>query len=135
MHCYIKMTKKDIENRDDVFALVSSFYAKVRKNQEIGAFFNETIDDWPAHIEKLTDFWETNLFFVSKFRGNPMRAHNQVDDNFDNSIEQKHFGVWLNLWFQTVDELFEGDRAWIAKNRARNIASNLFLAMYENRQR
>ncbi len=129
------MTKKDIENREDVFQLVSSFYDKVRKDQEIGAFFNETIDDWPAHIEKLTDFWETNLFFVSKFRGNPMRAHNQVDDHFDNSIEQKHFGVWLNLWFQTVDELFEGDRAWIAKNRARNIASNLFMAIYENRQR
>lgn len=129
------MVKKDIENREDVFALVSSFYGKVRKNQEIGAFFNETIDDWPAHIEKLTDFWETNLFFVSKFRGNPMQAHNQVDENFNNSIEQKHFGVWLNLWFQTIDELFEGDRASIAKNRARNIASNLFMAIYQNRQR
>lgn len=129
------MTKKDIENREDVFALVSAFYGKVRKNQEIGAFFNETIEDWPGHIEKLTDFWETNLFFVSKFRGNPMRAHNQVDENFDNSIEQKHFGVWLNLWFQTIDEMFEGDRALIAKNRARNIASNLFMAIYENRQR
>lgn len=129
------MTKKDIENREDVFALVSAFYGKVRKNQEIGAFFNETIEDWPGHIEKLTDFWETNLFFVSKFRGNPMRAHNQVDENFDNSIEQKHFGVWLNLWFQTIDEMFKGDRALIAKNRARNIASNLFMAIYENRQR
>lgn len=135
MQCYIKMQKKDIENREDVFELVSSFYGKVRKNQEIGRFFNETIEDWPAHIEKLTDFWETNLFFVSKFRGNPMRAHNEVDENFDNGIEQKHFGVWLNLWFQTVDELYEGDRASIAKNRARNIASNLFLAIYENRQR
>ena len=129
------MTKKDIENREDVFALVSAFYGKVRKNQEIGAFFNETIEDWSGHIEKLTDFWETNLFFVSKFRGNPMRAHNQVDENFDNSIEQKHFGVWLNLWFQTIDEMFEGDRALIAKNRARNIASNLFMAIYQNRQR
>lgn len=125
--------KHDIQNREDVFLLVSSFYSKVRANKEIGHFFNETIEDWPAHLEKLTDFWETNLFMVSKFRGNPMRAHKEVDQNFDHSIEQRHFGEWLNMWFQTIDELFEGDRASIAKNRARNMAGNIFLNMYQSR--
>ena len=33
-----------------------------------------------------------------------------------------------------IDELFEGDRASIAKNRARNMASNLFMAVYQHRQ-
>jgi len=125
--------KQDIQNRDDVFRLVSTFYAKVRKNEKIGYVFNEIIQDWPSHLEKLTDFWETNLFFVSKFRGNPMRAHVEVDEHFNHTIEQKHFGEWLNMWFETVDELFEGDRASIAKNRARNMASNLFMAVYEHR--
>ena len=126
--------KQDIQNRDDVFKLVSTFYAKVRANEKIGYVFNEIIEDWPSHLEKLTDFWETNLFFVSKFRGNPMQAHGDVDRHFNNSIEQKHFGEWLNMWFETVDELFEGDRASIAKNRARNMASNMFMAVYEHRQ-
>ena len=126
--------KQDIQNRDDVFKLVSTFYAKVRANEKIGYVFNEIIEDWPSHLEKLTDFWETNLFFVSKFRGNPMQAHVDVDRHFNNTIEQKHFGEWLNMWFETVDELFEGDRASIAKNRARNMASNLFMAVYEHRQ-
>ncbi|GAB2764468.1 group III truncated hemoglobin [Salinimicrobium soli] len=125
--------KHDIQNREDVFLLVSSFYSKVRTNPEIGRFFNETIEDWPAHLEKLTDFWETNLFMVSKFRGNPMKAHKEVDQNFDHSIEQKHFGTWLNLWFETIDELFEGDRANIARNRARNMATNIFMNMYQSR--
>ncbi len=125
--------KKDIQNRGDVFTLVSAFYEKVRRNPEIGVFFNETIEDWPAHLEKLTDFWETNLFMVSKFRGNPMKAHKEVDNHFEHSIEQKHFGVWLNMWFATIDELFEGDRANIAKNRARNMAGNLFMNMYQSR--
>lgn len=127
--------KKDIENRGDVFALVSLFYSKVRKNEEIGHFFNETIEDWPAHLEKLTDFWETNLFMVSKFRGNPMKVHKEVDQKFEHSIEQKHFGEWLNMWHNTVDELFEGERANIAKNRARNMAHNLFMNMYISRDR
>ncbi len=126
--------KQDIQNREDVFKLVSTFYAKVRANEKIGYVFNEIIEDWPSHLEKLTDFWETNLFFVSKFKGNPMQAHVDVDRHFNNTIEQKHFGEWLNMWFETVDELFEGDRASIAKNRARNMASNLFMAVYEHRQ-
>ncbi len=126
--------KEDIQNRGDVFALVSAFYSKVRENGEIGHFFNETIKDWPEHLEKLTDFWETNLFMVSKFRGNPMRAHKEVDHNFDHSIEQKHFGEWLNMWFSTVDEMFEGDRANIAKNRARNMAHSIFMNIYMSRK-
>ena len=125
--------KKDIQNREDVFLLVSTFYAKVRANKEIGPFFNETISDWPAHIEKLTDFWETNLFFANKFRGNPMKAHQEVDAKFNHSIEQKHFGEWLNMWFATIDDLFEGERANIAKNRARNMSTHLFMHIYQSR--
>jgi hemoglobin len=125
---------EDIQDRDDVSALVSAFYAKVRANKEIGHFFNETIRNWPEHLEKLTDFWETNLFMVSKFHGNPIRAHKQVDEAFKQSIEQRHFGEWLNMWFATVDEMFTGEMANIAKNRARNMAHNLFMNMYMGRE-
>lgn len=127
--------KKDIQNRDDVFILVSSFYEKVRANDKIGHFFNDTIKDWSGHLEKLTDFWETNLFFVNKFKGDPMKAHQEVDQQFDHKLEQKHFGEWLNMWFATVDELYEGEKANIAKNRARNIASHLFMHLYMARQK
>lgn len=126
--------KNDIQNREDVYLLVSSFYIKVRANEKIGHFFNEMIEDWPAHLEKLTDFWETNLFMVSKFRGNPMKAHKAVDREFNNSIEQAHFGEWINLWFETVDSIFEGERANIAKNRARNMAHNLFMNIFTSRE-
>jgi hemoglobin len=125
--------KQDIQNREDVSLLVSTFYHKVRSNSEIGHFFNKTIQDWPSHLANLTDFWETNLLMVSKFRGNPMKAHKEVDEQFNNSIEQKHFGEWLTMWFQTIDELFEGERANLAKNRARNMAGNLFMNIYESR--
>ena len=127
--------KNDIQNREDVFLLVSTFYTKVRANQKIGHFFNDTIKDWPAHLEKLTDFWVTNLFMVSKFRGNPMKAHKEVDQKFNNSIEQEHFGEWLNMWHQTIDELFEGERSNLAKDRARNMAHNLFMNIYMSREK
>lgn len=127
--------KTDIQNREDVSLLVTTFYGRVRKNPEIGNFFNEMIQDWPEHLEKLTDFWETNLFMVSKFRGNPMLAHKKVDDSFNHAIEQRHFGEWLNMWFSTIDELFEGERANLAKNRARNMAHHLFMNIYMSRSK
>ena len=129
------MGKKQIENREDVFLLVSSFYEKIKRDETIGEFFLKTIpeNEWDDHIEKLTDFWETNLFFVRKFKGNPVKAHKDVDTNFNHSIQQKHFGKWLQLWFSTVDEYFIGEKANQAKERARNIASMLFFKIYENR--
>lgn len=126
--------KQDIQNREDVFKLVSIFYEKVRKNEHIGPIFNEIIKDWPEHLEKLTDFWETNLFLVRKFRGNPMTAHVSVDQKFDHTIEMRHFGEWLNMWYQTLDELFDGEKANLAKNRARNMSTHLFMNIYQNRK-
>lgn len=125
--------KQDLKTREDIFKLVSRFYTKVRANTSIGHFFNSMITDWDAHIEKLTDFWETNLFFRNKYKGNPKKAHIKVDQNFNESIEQKHFGIWLNLWFETVNENFTGEKADRAKNNARNMASHLFMTMYAKR--
>ena len=112
-----------IQNREDVNKLVCSFYDKVRANELIGPIFNQRIpsDEWPAHLEKLTDFWESNLFQVAKFRGRPGSKHIEVDREQKNTIEAKHFEQWLALWFSTVDELFEGELAEFAKQAALNI--------------
>src|SRR5699024_8078079 len=95
--------------------------------------FNKIITDWEEHLEKLTDFWESNLFYARKYFGNPMRAHVKTDRVMDHSVESKHFGVWLNLWYQTLDDHFEGDVAQLAKNRARMMSTNLFLAIFNSR--
>jgi hemoglobin len=129
------MELRDIESREDVFLLVNTFYSKIKKDDFIGPIFLEIIpvDEWAPHLEKLTDFWETNLFFVRKFKGNPMKAHKDLDAHFKHSITQEHFGKWLELWLTTVNELFDGTKANDAKERARNIASALFLRMFDAR--
>ena len=127
------MNKKDISNRADVFLLVSKFYEKVRKDEVLGPFFNETIKDWNAHLEHLTTFWESSLFLKTKYYGNPLEAHVKVDAANNNSITELHFGIWLNLWFQTIDALFEGDYAENAKRRARKMGTFLYLKIFEAR--
>lgn len=127
------MKKNDIKSRADIFKLVSQFYSKVRKNDELGPFFNKTITDWDGHLERLTTFWESSLFLKTRYYGNPLEAHVKVDAVNNNSITEQHFGLWLNLWFQTIDEMFEGDYAENAKRRARKMGTFLYLKIFEAR--
>lgn len=127
------MDKIDIETKDDIFRLVSTFYIKVRKNDSIGHFFNDSIKEWDAHLEKLTLFWESNLFLKTKYLGNPLQVHNEVDLKYNNTITEIHFGIWLNLWFETIDELFVGEMAEKAKQRARKMSTFLYLNIFESK--
>lgn len=127
--------RKQIENRDDISLLVQEFYAKIRADEEIGFYFNTMIKDWDAHLEKLTDFWETNLFAVKKYKADPIEVHNKVDAHFNHSISSEVFGIWLNHWFETIDEHFEGENANTLKRRARKMGTFLFVNMFERRQK
>lgn len=127
------MEKKDIQNREDVFLLVSEFYKKVRIDSVLGPFFNTVISDWDVHIQRLTTFWESSLFLKTRYTGNPLQAHIKVDKDNNNSITELHFGLWLNLWYQTIDELFVGDYAENAKSRARKMGTFLYLNIFQSR--
>lgn len=127
--------KKQIENRSDVEFLVHQFYTKIRADEEIGFYFNEIITDWELHLEKLTDFWETNLFAVKKYKGDPHVAHNEVDEHFNEKITSNEFGIWLNYWFQTLDEHFEGENVETLKRRARKMSTFLYMSMFKHRKK
>jgi hemoglobin len=128
------MQKSDIKTREDIYLLVSSFYDKVRTDDILGPFFNETIKDWEAHLQHLTTFWESSLFLKTKYTGNPLEVHAKVDTEQNNSITELHFGIWLNLWFKTIEDLFEGDYAENAKRRARKMGTFLYLKIFEARE-
>jgi len=127
--------KKDIQNREDVSLLVRNFYSKIRANDELGPIFNNAITDWEHHLEHLTDFWESQLFRKNLYSGNPLEKHVALDDANNNSITNDLFGLWLHFWIQTLDELFEGKNVILAKNRARNIASYLFMEIFKSKKK
>lgn len=123
----------DIQNRKDIHRLISLFYSKIRAEQTLGPIFNHMIKDWEQHINKLTDFWETNLLFEIKYKGNPIAVHQKVDATFNETINQSHFGIWLNLWVETLDQLYKGENVEIAKRRARKMSTHLYIKMFESR--
>lgn len=126
---------KDIETRSDIRYLVGVFYDLIKLDETLGPIFKRFIQDdqWDEHLEKLSDFWESQLFANPVFKGNPVKAHRNVDKELNYTIDQTHFSKWLNLWFSTVNQLFAGEKAEYAKGRARNMATGQFIRMWEVR--
>ncbi len=125
--------RQDIRNREDVSRLVNAFYMKVRMDETLGPIFNAIVTDWEVHLSRLTDFWEGQLFLNRTYLGNPLAVHQHVDSVTEGGISPRHFGLWLNLWFETLDELYEGEVVAIAKNRARKISTMLSLKIFASR--
>lgn len=126
--------KEDIQSRSDIHRMVRAFYTAVKADELIGPVFQQVIQDWEEHFELLTDFWETNLFFKALYKGRPHQAHIAVDRQTGGVITQEYFGRWLELWFRTIDELFEGPHAETAKYRARNMSTMMFMKIWQARQ-
>lgn len=114
--------KKDISERFDIITLVNEFYDKVKKDELIGYIFNDIAKvNWEKHLPLMYDFWENTLFYTGSYTGNPINAHKHI--NRVVPLKATHFNRWLQLFNQTIDELFSGEKATLAKQRAASIAT------------
>lgn len=120
--------KKDINNRKDIELLVNLFYEKVQKDEKIGYIFTDIAKvNWQLHLPKMYDFWETILFGQKGFKGNPMEVHFKL--NKIHPLLQEHFERWKNLFYDTINEHFEGEFAELAKEKAQSIADLMLFKM------
>ena len=127
---------REIKGREEVKELVTTFYSSIKKDKLLGPIFLSmltTEESWDTHLDTLTDFRETNLFQVIKFHGNPMEAHQRTYKQTGFEITQDHFYLWLMLWNKTVDELFEGDKARLAKEKARRMSTHLYVNIWKHK--
>lgn len=109
--------KKEIENIEDIKLLVNEFYSKVRADELLADIFNSVIKDkWPIHLEKMYTFWQTVLLREHTYYGSPFVPH------ADLPVGKMHFDRWLELFYQTLDEHFTGEKAEEAKWRADKMA-------------
>jgi hemoglobin len=117
--------KRKLNIRDDIELLVNSFYEKVEQDELIGHIFNDIAKvNWQHHLPKMYDFWETILLGQKGFKGNPMEVHFKL--NQIHPLLAEHFGRWKSIFFETVDEHFEGEFADLAKQKAQSIADLMF---------
>jgi hemoglobin len=115
------MAVRDIESRADCERLVRAFYGKALADPIIGFIFVDVAKlDLEEHVPTITSFWETVLLGAASYRGGAFGPHVQLHAKVE--LRKAHFERWLQLWFGTVDELFAGDRANLAKGHALRVA-------------
>ncbi|ALE06625.1 hypothetical protein AL755_16075 [Arthrobacter sp. ERGS1:01] len=116
--------RADISSRDDVLRLVEAFYARAFADDLIGPIFTEVAHmDLAGHLPIMADFWQTVLFRAGLYKRNALQVHFDLDAR--QPLTAKHFDRWLHLWSATVDDLFSGEKAELAKVQAQRIAGSI----------
>ena len=78
--------------RPQLMELLKYFYADVRQHREIAPIFAAHIGDWPAHLEKIADFWSGVTGGPVLYNGAMPQKHMPL------GLEERHFQAWLGLW-------------------------------------
>jgi len=120
--------KPDIEGRAELEQLVDSFYNKVRNDDLLGPLFARV--NWEYHLPVMYSFWENALFYSGGYAGNPLRTHQNFHKRMP--LNEAHFSCWLQIFNNTVDELFEGANAVMVKQKAKNIATVMQLKIFSS---
>jgi len=118
--------KKDISEKSDIVLLVDEFYAKVARDECIGHYFTNV--NWDHHKPRMHAFWEYVLL------DQPATIHSMFDTHHKLKLKPKDFEVWIHYFKTTIDQLFEGPKATLAKQRALVIAHTFNSKMNPNEE-
>lgn len=122
----LAVQKHSSVSEDTIRQLVDTFYARVRREPELGPVFETAIRDWQPHLEKMYAFWSSVMLTSGRYKGQPVPAHMKHRDR----ISPELFNHWLALWARTTDEVIEPAAADALKAKAARIAESLQLAMF-----
>ncbi len=81
-----------IGGHDGLAQLLRHFYADVRQHAVLGPIFNAQIQDWPAHLAHIEEFWARQTGGPSTYAGGFASAHLPI------GIQPEHLKLWLELW-------------------------------------
>src|SRR5687768_18441878 len=94
--------------------MVYEFCENVKSDELLGPEFSHV--DWPHHLPIMYNFSSSMLLGDQSYAGNPLQKHLPLP------IGKDHFNRLLELFKETVDENFEGEKAEEVKMRADSIA-------------
>ncbi|CAA6695081.1 MULTISPECIES: truncated hemoglobin [unclassified Lentimonas] len=94
-----------IGGRPALLKLLRHFYADVRQHEAIAPIFAAKVEDWPAHLEKIADFWSGLIGGPALYRGGMPWKHVPL------KLEERHFEAWLGLWARNCEAQLEPTEA------------------------
>jgi hemoglobin len=108
---------RDINSPEDCSFLIEHFYDKLLKDPLIGHFFSTL--PLQEHIERVASFWSFILLDKPGYTGNMMEAHSQL------KLTSNDFDRWLELFHETINDHFSGEKANLAIQRSSIIAMTM----------
>ena len=106
--------KTDINNSADVQLLVKTFYSDLLLHEEIKPLFAHV--DFEKHMPHMISFWEFVLLDKEGYTTNVFDKHVNLP------LKEEHFTIWLDTFEKTIHDLFIGEKAEMAIQRAQTIA-------------
>lgn len=101
---------KTITSKADIELLVDTFYTAVLKDEQLAPFFAHL--NFVEHLPKMVHFWSFVLLDEPGYTTNVTEKHQHM------KLNKALFDRWVELFHATVDQLFEGEKAQLAKERA-----------------
>ncbi len=102
--------RREIQSKSDIEELVTIFYTSVLKDELLAPFFKNL--DFDHHLPKIVHFWSFVLLDEPGYTTNVTQKHESM------RLNKQLFDRWIALFSETVDSLFEGEKAEMAKQRA-----------------
>jgi hemoglobin len=106
-------SKTDISSRDEIETLIRHFYSKLLKDEMISMHFVSL--DLEKHIPLIVSFWAFVLLDEAGYNRNVFEKHLHL------GLDMQQTKRWVHLFTESVDELFTGEKAELAKQRAESI--------------
>jgi len=112
-------------NEENIEILVRTFYPQVLKDPILAPFFIEKLGDdiksemWEEHLLLLTEFWKFVALGYDEYKGNPLQPHLHIQ-----GLNRDAFATWLNLFHQTVDQVYTPSVGEYFKQKSTDIAQN-----------
>lgn len=114
----------DIQNQDDLYIIVDEFYKKLFADEKISYIFTEIIPihlKLEEHLQILVKFWSQAILGTGGYSNNLSKIHLDID--LKEHLTPELFKIWLNHFYNSVDENFKGEKSEQIKTQALSIAT------------
>ena len=104
---------------DKIRAMVELFYARTQQDGLLGPIFEQRVENWDDHYEKMTRFWSSATMRAGTYSGRPIEAHRF------GGFTKAHFDRWIELFTKSTHDIFEPSDAAIFVKLGKNMASSI----------
>ncbi|MBZ7938289.1 MULTISPECIES: group III truncated hemoglobin [Campylobacter] len=121
--------KSNTITQENIKILMEIFYEKIRKDEKLGSIFNNAIGtsdkQWEEHKIKIGNFWSGILLGKGDYNGQPLKKHLELP-----SFPEEFFEIWLKLFEESLDKIYNEEMKNVILQRAQMIASHFKNMLY-----